>query len=183
VVGLGLLAASVLTVSYSQPFLSARLLKTKWMQADVGEHQLWMRPRVAWPLQFSVASISDPAYGSHNFLAVPNMPGLHAIYRVRIPIWEIYSLFPRSAEFQAREIARLESSMPDLVLVSDRALDGRTELRYGEMRSVIVAWMAANYDELPGIDGNPASSHLRVYSRKDRLSANKQPVGELTGTR
>jgi hypothetical protein len=177
--GVGLLVASVLTVSYSQPFLSVRVLQTKWMQADVGEHQLWMRPGVFRRLQFSVASISDPAHGSHNFLAVPNMPGLHAIYRVKIPIWEIYSLFPRSADFQAREIGRLKSSMPDLVLVSDHALDGRPELRYSEMRPLIVAWVAANYDQLPGVDEDHPSSHLKVYSRKGR----KQPAGASIGTR
>jgi hypothetical protein len=168
--GLGLLAASVFIVSYSQPLLSAGVLRTKWMQAPVDGHQLWMRPSEFWPLQFSAASISDPVHGSENFLAVPNMPSLYAIYRVKMPIWEIYSLFHRSAEFEAREIERLESAAPELVIVSDHALDQRPELRYSEMRPRIVAWIAANYDELSGVDRNPGSAHLKVYSRQIRES-------------
>jgi hypothetical protein len=163
--GMVLLGASILTVSNAQPALSAHLLRTKWLQGDVAGEQLWMRPATFRHLQFWVASISDPTVGSHNFLAVPNMPSLHAIYRARMPIWEVYSLHSRSAEFEARELERLKSSATDLVLVSDHALDGRPELRYSQLRPRMLNWITANY-RLFDVEGNPAKSHLMVYSRE-----------------
>ncbi len=138
------LLGSVLTVSNLQPYF-APLSRNKLLQADVGEQRLWVFTPVFWKLQLSTRVLSDPLASSGTFLALPNMPSLHAIYRTRMPTWEIYPLYPRSAEFETREIKRLESSVPDMVLLSDHALDGNSDFRYSHMRPQIFAWIASRY--------------------------------------
>ncbi len=107
---------------------------------------------------------------SANFLAVPNMPALHAIYRTKMPIWEIYSLVPADVEFEFREIKRLECATPELVLLSDHALDGRPEFRYSRLHPQTYRWILAHY-ELSAVDGGPDGTGIRAYIRADRSSA------------
>jgi hypothetical protein len=73
------------------------------------------------------------------------MPSIHAIFRAKMPVWEIYSLFPRDRDFEIAEIKRLESSLPELVLLSDHALDGNPEFRYSRMHPLTYAWFISRY--------------------------------------
>lgn len=160
-----LLAISVVTVSYSNTYLAARLFKQNLVQASVDGQQMWMLPGIYRYFQGTTKVLSDQVGGMGTFLAVPNMTSLHAIYRVRVPIWEIYPLIPRNATFEEREIERLESSIPDLVLLSDRALDGNPELRYSRIHPLIYAWILSRY-QLSDSGEKLGNSDLRVYSLK-----------------
>ena len=168
-VGIALLATSLLTIGSSQPYLSALLFKTKFVQADVGGQQLWLSRGTSKLLQFATEAISHQSTGSNNFLAVPNMTSLYAIYRTKMPIWEIYSLIPRNGKFEGREIERLELILPDLVLISDHALDGNPLFKYSQMRPRINEWITSGY-QLTDTGENLGISDVRVYSLKKSLN-------------
>ena len=167
-VGFALLATSLLTIGSSQPYLSAWLFKTKLVRTDVGGQQLLMYPGTSKLLQFATEAISHQSTGSKHFLAVPNMTSLYAIYRTKMPIWEIYSLIPRDGRFEGREIERLELSWPDLVLLSDHALDGNPLFKYSQMRPLINEWITSRY-LLTDVGENLGNSDVRVYSLKKSL--------------
>jgi hypothetical protein len=94
-----------------------------------------------------------------NFLYVPDAPGLYAMFGARMPIWEIYTMFARSAQFQAQEIARLEAAKPEAVFVFDGGYDGREDLRYSQLNPVVYGWIKANYRRVP--DRGPLEMYVR----------------------
>ena len=167
-VGFALLATSLLTIGGSQPYLSAWLFNTKLVQTDVGGQQLWMSRGTSKFLQFATEAISHQSTGSNSFLAVPNMTSLYAIYRTKMPIWEIYSLIPRDEKFEGREIERLELLLPDLVLLSDHSLDGNPLFKYSQMRPLINEWITSRY-LLTDVGEKLGNSDVRVYSLKKSL--------------
>lgn len=144
-VGLGVLAASVLTVVQLQFYLSVNLIKNNLLQADVGGERLWVEHHVINNMELVKRSLSTLSNSSRKFLALPDMPGLHAIYRIKIPIWEIYPLVPRDAKFEAREIKRLESSVPEILFLSDHAVDDNPDFRYSRMHPLTYAWIVSRY--------------------------------------
>jgi hypothetical protein len=79
-----------------------------------------------------------------------------------MPIWETYSLIPRDRDFEIAEIRRLESSLPESVLLSDHTLDGNPEFRYSRMHPLTYAWLISRYRLS---DGNPELEdlNLKVY--------------------
>ena len=79
------------------------------------------------------------------FLALPNMTSLYAIHHSKMPLWEIYPLIQRPPDFEKREIIRLESFDPDIVLLSDFALDRREELRYSRTHPLTYEWIISKY--------------------------------------
>jgi hypothetical protein len=65
-----------------------------------------------------------------NFLAVPHYPGMYAFLKTRAPFWEVYYLFPRNDEFQARHIEAIIKNGTSLVLINPSAsVDGSDRLR------------------------------------------------------
>jgi hypothetical protein len=160
-----LFAVSVVTVSDSNTYLSARLLKRNLVQSTIDGQKIWMFPGIYKRFQESTKALSDQVGGVATFLAVPDMTGLYAIYRAKIPIWEIYPLIPRDTEFEVREIKRLDSSVPNLVLLSEHALDGNPEFRYSQTHPMIYAWVLSRYQLSDGGE-RFSKSDFRVYSLK-----------------
>lgn len=164
-VSLVVLAVSVLTVVQLQFYLSAQLIKNDLLQADVGGEQLWVEHDLFKKMEFVKMQLSSLTSSSGKFLAIPDMPGFHAIYRVKMPIWEIYPLVPRDAKFEAREIERLESSVPEVVFFSDHAVDNNPKFRYSQMHPLTYAWILSNYHQ-SGDHEKKWSPDLKIYVLK-----------------
>ena len=96
-------------------------------------------------------------------LSIPVWPGAYALLGLKSPVYEIYALFPRSDVFQNREIARLQTTRPSLVLFNDIAVDGRDDLRYAKTHSRILDYIAGHYRQ---ISSPPAEPQLKVYVRQ-----------------
>jgi hypothetical protein len=79
-----------------------------------------------------------------------------------MPIWEIYSLLPRDKDFEFAEIRRLESALPELVLLSDHALDGNPDFRYSRMHPLTYAWLISRYRPSDG-NSELEDLNLKVY--------------------
>ncbi len=157
-----LLGVSLVTLSGSNAYLAHNLIKIDHVKTDVAGEQLWISRGLSERLQLITRELQELTGPSGKFLALPNMPSIHAIFRVKMPIWETYSLIPRDRDFEIAEIRRLESSLPESVLLSDHALDGNPEFRYSRMHPLTYAWLISRYRPS---DGNPELEdlNLKVY--------------------
>jgi hypothetical protein len=141
----GLLGVSLVTLSGANAYLSHNLIKMDYVKTDVAGEQLWISRGLSERLQLITRELQELTSPSGKFLAIPNMPSIHAIFRVKMPIWDIYPLVPRDRDFEIAEIKRMESSLPELVLLSDYALDGNPELRFSRVHSLTYAWLISRY--------------------------------------
>lgn len=162
--GLGTLSASILTVASLQAFF-APLTHARLEQADVDGERLWVYPGVARKLELASKVLLAPSLGpaTAGFLAIPNLQSLHAIYRTRMPVWEIYPLSAKNAELEVREIERLEKSPPGIVLLSDHGLDGDPRRTLKRMRPRMAAWFSSHY-RLAGDGAEYGFSEIKVLA-------------------
>ncbi|WP_127806790.1 hypothetical protein [Hydrogenophaga sp. NH-16] len=96
------------------------------------------------------------------FLVVPFWPGAYALLERPSPMWEIYALFPRSADFEKKEIERIRKSNPRFAVVVDTPLDGRQDLRFQKTHPLIYEYILSNFESMPRV-GNPI---CQVYRAK-----------------
>jgi len=148
------LASVVLALSLI--IVPPKVFKKNWVMTNLPGTQIWMRPEQAERLHSVMAVLQAPSDKMNSFLALPNMPGIHAVFRARVPIWEIYPLVNRDREFEEQEIRRLQASPPDNILLSNHALDGNPEYRYSRTHPLTYEWISSNYAvsdqvKMPGV--------------------------------
>jgi hypothetical protein len=95
-----------------------------------------------------------------SFVVTPLWPGAYAALRRKSPMWEIYALFPRSEDFQKREIERIRQASPGFVFVVDYAYDRQDSLRFRNTHSLMDRFFRENFERLSDadIDKLPASA-------------------------
>ena len=160
-----LLALSGATLGDSQFYLAKNLIHKNMIKGNVDSEMLWMNPKLAEHIEIARTVFLAQPTAIGNFLAQPDMPGLHAIYRAKMPLWEIYSLVPMYANLQKSEIARLDEARPRLIFLSDHALDGRTEYRYSRTHPLIFSWINDNYQPIT-LGGQAHDADFKVYVPK-----------------
>lgn len=143
------LGLSVLTLAPEKAYLAEVMLNKKLATISIDNTDLYVFPGVDVRLREIGNVFSALPHSSDNFLAVPDAPGLYAIHKKKMPIWETYSLWPRDAAFQQEELVRLRMATPKVVFLSDHALDNRAELRYSKTHPVLYQWIIENYEALP----------------------------------
>jgi hypothetical protein len=159
-----LLAVSILTLAPEKPFLAQSLLKQRLATISINGSTLHVFPGVAARLRSAERVFAAVPHARDSFLALPDAPGLYAINKKKMPIWEIYSLWRRDRAFEAPELARLQSAPPQVVLLSDHALDQRPELRYSSMHPVLYQWIVDNYQPGPALPDSSEES-WKIYVR------------------
>jgi hypothetical protein len=132
-----------------------------YVWTDVGGEKLWLSRDFAEVYERIMEPLEVLAGGDESFLALPNLPSLHAISRTKMATWEIYALFPVDQDSEAREIARIESMLPDLILLSDHALDGNPALRFSRTRPLTYRWITTHYEMSDLIQVGELRSYLR----------------------
>lgn len=163
-----LLAVSVFPAARHQPYISAKVFGATFVSHAIRDDQVFLRRHVYERFAAAQEAVVAPDDGSvRRFVAVPDMPSLHAVYGMPMPIWEIYTLFKRDAEFEQAELARMKAYDPEVVIVSDVALDGRRELRYSNLRPEIVRWLEGNFNSIDvGVKhGGFKAGELTAYSK------------------
>lgn len=103
------------------------------------------------------------APNGQTFLVVPFWPGAYALLERPSPMWEIYALFPRSVEFETREIERIRKANPGFAFVVDIPLDGRQDLRFKNTHPLIHEYILRNFESVPH-SGSPA---YQIYKSKN----------------
>jgi hypothetical protein len=159
--GTSLLGVSLITLSGSNAYLAHNLIKMDYVKTDVAGEQLWISRGLSERLQLITRELQELTRPSGKFLAL-HMPSIHAIFRTRMPVWEIYPLFPRDGDFEIAEIKRLESALPELVLLSNHVLDGNPELRYSRTHPLTYAWFISRYRSFNGCP-RLEDFNLKVY--------------------
>lgn len=115
------------------------------VSVEVSGSQVRVIPNVAKDITLLRQLAKDYTPNGESFLTVPNWPGAYALLERRSPIWEIYALFPRSEEFERKEIERIKAAQPKFVFVLDLPLDRREELRYRNTHPVTHQFILDNY--------------------------------------
>jgi hypothetical protein len=140
-----LMVASMLILAPEKPYLAQALLGKKLSEIVV--NGVTLRVFSIDALRFNAAqnAFSETPAAKSNFLALPNAPGLHAMYKTTMPIWEIYALSKRPAQFEDGEISRLQKLPPQMILLSDDPLDFNDEQRYSKMHPLTYQWIGQHY--------------------------------------
>ncbi|MFN3809360.1 MAG: hypothetical protein ACK4S6_01980 [Roseateles asaccharophilus] len=143
-----LVASSVAILSHENVYFGQKLFGRNLATVKVTGHDLETTEYVAKKYGAITVALERRLSDGGVFLAVPDMPSIYAVRRAKMPIWEIYSLFPRDAAFERAELARLAQTPPELVIISNHALDGRPDFRYEQMHPLLYAWISENFEEV-----------------------------------
>lgn len=162
----GVLALSVLMLGKEAPVLSSKVLGRPTSTVLVNGSTLHVPAYIARDLLGSEQVFSALPDARRNFLAVPNFPAFYAINKSRMAIWEIYALSARDATFETAELSRLAKAQPEVVMVSNHALDGRPELRYSRMHPLMYQWILNHYQRV----NLAPSSALEIYVKNTRIA-------------
>lgn len=98
-----------------------------------------------------------------SFIATPFWPGAYALLERKSPMWAIYTILPRSEEFQAKEIERIRMANPAFIFVYDFPLDGRDDLRFRSTHPIINKFIESEFQKADNQIGN--SAYL-LFTRK-----------------
>ena len=126
------------------------------MDIDVAGSTLSVDRATAHDLQLLDSLVGRFAPAGRSFLALPFWPGAYPAFGRKSPVWEIYSLFPRSEAFQRAEITRIEAADPGFVIVFDFPLDGREDLRYRNTHPLIHGYLREHFEPINGYTANQA---------------------------
>ncbi|MET0961759.1 MAG: hypothetical protein ABWY05_02940 [Noviherbaspirillum sp.] len=165
-----LLGVSILALAPGVPYLAQPILKKPLTTISVSGTNLYASPWINARLQNAEHVFEFIPNARDSFLAIPDSPGLYAIYKKKMQIWEIYSLWPRDPLFERSELSRLQVNAPQVIFLSNHALDGRSELRYSSTHPILYRWIVDNYRLEPALQESPHPP-WEVYVRKssDRM--------------
>ncbi|TQK10184.1 hypothetical protein FBX97_0098 [Herbaspirillum sp. SJZ107] len=166
-VAIGVLGFSVLAVGQDVMIINSKLFGRTMKTVVIDGSTLHTDPFIVDHILASRRALATVPGAQANFLAVPNLPGLYAINRSRMGIWEIYALSHRDAGFEQAELARLAKLPPKMVLLSNHALDNQPQMRYSAIHPVTYKWIVDNYER----EKRAPMSDLEVYVRKGSLAA------------
>jgi hypothetical protein len=97
--------------------------------------------------------VAAHASQGESFVVAPYYPGAYAVLGRKSPVWELYPLFPRTAAFQAAEIARLRADPPGFVLIQDDALDGK-DLKFSRTHAIEFSYFNETFERSPRYGGS-----------------------------
>jgi len=123
---------------------------------DVGSDRLYVQKRTAEILNVLKFLSLRFVPNERTLLAEPFCPGAYAVLGKKAPMWDIYALFPRSVDFQLKEVARIKASNPSLAIIDYSALDGRNELQFSNTHPIVDQYIRDNFVRVNDIRQNPA---------------------------
>ncbi|WP_094849476.1 hypothetical protein [Bordetella genomosp. 9] len=130
---------------------------------EVSGSSLIMDPGTASDVVLLRRLAEQYAPGGRSIFATPFWPGAYAVLERKSPIWEIYALFPRSADYQRQQIRELKAAAPGIVVINNLALDGRAELRFSNTHALVYQYVLDNFDR---IEVSPNPDYL-LFRAKD----------------
>jgi len=123
----------------------SQLLDSNTVAAEVAGDSLTVRPAVASDIALLQQLTADHAGDGRAVLVTPFWPGAYPLLGRKSPLWENFSLYPRTQAFQHAEIERIKQADPGFVLIFDFALDGHDDLRYQHTHALIHEYIVANF--------------------------------------
>jgi hypothetical protein len=160
---LAITGASLLIALPLHPGWNCRMTEP-CVAAEVGGDALTIEPAIAMMLTMLKDTSERYAPGERSFLVTPLWPGAYPAFKRKSPMWEIYALFPQSAEFERREIERIKRANPGFVLVLDLPLDGQDALRFRATHPLIEGFIRDNFDPV-AVENWPSTTFQFYKSR------------------
>lgn len=142
---LALLASGAFIMAGTQPALRYFALHEKLEAVQIGADKILVPPEQAENLKYLGHLVQAETGRGKPFLALPNYPTLHAIYRSKMAVWEIYPLVARDEAFEKQEIQRIEKLNPPLIIVSNHDPDHNESFRYKNIHPLIYRWLNSKY--------------------------------------
>lgn len=158
----GLLLASLLVMLPLHPGRQASVAGN-WIESQVGTDRLRIDPNTTKDLELLKKVVGQYAADGGTFIVTPLWPGAYAVFNRKSPMWEIYALFPRTAEFQQKEIKRIEEAAPRFAVVNDYALDGRDALRFRNTHPLVYQYIRDHFEYQEELSAGPA---FQVYKSR-----------------
>ena len=134
-----------------------------WVKIMVRNDEVLVRESVAQVYARKIEAIESHSLSKGSFVAMPNMPGLHAIYESRFPNYDIYILSKADHTHEMMEIQRLSQLRPNLILISNYALDSNDSMRFSSLRPDMYQWINNNYRRTLSSDSNERDS-FEIYT-------------------
>lgn len=156
-----LLVATCCVVPHSHPGWYCYTTK-QCTPVEISDNLLEVDPRTASDVAMLRQLAMDYAPHGQSFLAAPFWPGAYALLERKSPMWEIYSLFPRSESFQLREIERIRAASPNFVVIFDAPLDGREELRFRNTHPSIHTFVKDHFERVD----YPVNPSYQIYKTR-----------------
>jgi len=118
----------------------------RWEYIEISGAQLKVDPDAVNKINMFKRLINQYAANGQPFLVVPFNFAMYSIFGRSSPMWDFYSLFPRSLNDQADDIARIKKANPRFVVIYDEALDGVEERQFHNTHPFIFKYIRDNFE-------------------------------------
>ena len=114
--------------------------------------------------------------GKEQVVTMPYYPGMLPAVNRSSPLWDLYYLYPRSTEFQNKQVARLDEAGVKVVLINtEAAVDQREDLKIGRTNPVIVNFIQSNFDLIKTLEDG-GKLYVRNCRESGDISRGREPL-------
>ena len=144
--------SAAFTVYNLQPMMLRRLRPGAHEVMQIGGTELWMPVRIANLIKRVRMLADEHLRPGESLLALPTLLALYPALGVTAPVYDIFCLYPASAEEEKRMLSSIESSRVRLVVIDNGALDGREELRFSNTHPRVWSYLQGNFESLEFVE-------------------------------
>ena len=151
-----------------------------FVKVDLRGDEVWLDPYMADLFQ-TLTEINTQKIGAgENLLLAPHRTVFYPLFKRAAPLREIFFLFEAKEERQRQMIAELKEKRVNWVILGDVAFDGREELRFRNMYTLLWRYFMDVFEpvQVEGLPGN-----YQLLKRKATLVAPEGIRGPGRGTR
>lgn len=146
----------------------------QWVAEKIGEDTLQVRKGEGSYIATLTNLINKYTPGGEEFVAVPYLPGLYAIFDRHAGLWSSYELSPALDSEQARDIERLATRHPAFVMIENATRDNRPDLAYPNADAQVYQYIVAHYTRV--YDRN-LGDRMQLYVRPESPDASPRFPG------
>ena len=151
--------ASLIVVLPEHPGWNCLVIE-KCVTMEIGGNTLKIQPLIATFVTNLESTVGEYAPNGRNYLVTPLWPAAYALFKRKSPMFDNHAVFPRSTEFDQKEIERIKAANPSFALILDQAVDGRDDLRFRNSHPLIYQFVRDNFDAVEGSRWHPSIFEL-----------------------
>lgn len=129
---------------------------------QVGPDILSIPHQTADEIALLIQMRNDFVANDETLLIAPFWPGAYAMLELAAPMWDIYAIWPRSDAQQTQDIARIATAAPRAVIIMNKGMDDRSDLRFSLSHRLVYTYLRETYDQLRGYTTLPGYTILRI---------------------